>query len=113
MIKTVCHTLSLSFAVLAAVAVSNAADRTSSSPAGPPVIDAERAPCGIQAEIDRGWEIQQELLEARLAGRATEEDLVKGAIIVPPFPEFAPYRSDIPMAKASRRTARNTKIVGR
>ena len=113
MIKSVCHTLSLSFAVLAAAAVSNAADRTSPSSLGPPAIDAERAPCGVQAEIDRGWETQQELLEARLAARATEGDLVKGAIVVPPFPEFAPYRSDIPVIKATRRTAKNTKTADR
>lgn len=100
MIKPAFKTRSLSFVVLAA-AVSTASTQS-------PLLhfsgmNSDKVSMrASQSEIDRGWERQQRLLDARLAARAAEGAFVPGAIIVPPFPSFAPYRTDLPKANARR-----------
>ncbi len=103
MIKPVFKTLSLSFAALAAAAMSAAPEQNPSRHLSATSADPVRFDCATLVEIERGWEHQQQLLEARLAGKASESVKVPGAIISPPFPTFAPYRTDVPSATSARR----------
>lgn len=82
MTKPVFKTLSLS--VMAFVLA------TTPAPAEP-----DQVACSTRHAIDLGWEYQQGLLEGRLDARAAASIEVKGAIISPPFPTYAPYRQDV------------------
>lgn len=120
MIKPVLKTMSFAFVVVfASAAMSRASDQNPSGPLADLSIGDEHLACSARADVDRGWEQQQELLEARLAARGADGILVPGAIISPPFPEFPAYRVDVPSSTLARRgsksakTARATKEAGR
>jgi hypothetical protein len=113
MIKTVLKTLSLSLVALGLAATSSAREQNRalllmSMPPAESMVG-----CSPQAEIDRGWEFQQELLEARLAAKGPEAVNVPGAIIEPPFPSFAPYRTDLPSSIEALENARPSASTSR
>ena len=59
-----------------------------------------------RTEVERGWERQQRKLAERLAARAPEGVEVPGTIILPPFPSFAPYRTDVPPSVIAKKTVK-------
>ena len=103
MIKPAFKTLSLSFAALAAAAMSAASEQNTLRRLSATSAEPVRFECATQVEIERGWEHQQQLLEARLAAKASESVKVPGAIISPLFPSFAPYRTDVPSVTSARK----------
>lgn len=93
MINRTLKTLSLSFLALALAAAASAKEQKSVLEMTTGAVAADRMACSTQQAIDRGWEYQRGLLEGRLEAKASEVLEVKGAIISPPFPGFAPQRS--------------------
>jgi len=105
MIKSIFRTLSLSFVTLAAFSAPASAGQSALLNLGAmPVGDKAAGPCAANAEVDRGWEAQQRLIDRRLAARVAEGLAFPGAIVVPPFESFAPYRKDVP--EAARKPAK-------
>ena len=112
MIKSILKTLSFSFVTFAAAAILSASEQGTAADRATASADSARVGCSTQADINQGWEEQQALLEKRLAEKEAEGLAVPGAIIVPPFETFAPYRTDVPAAvnaakavKSARRPA--------
>ncbi len=95
MIKPVLKTVSLSFLVFGVAAFAPAAERAEAS------FDSARFGCSSAAEIERGWEAQQQLVEERLAARGALAVEIPGTIISPPLPGFVPTGSVAKIAKAS------------
>ena len=112
MIKPFLKTLSLAFVTFAA-ATSFGLEQKPGPHRAAMSIESVRFACSTQADIERGWENQQALLEARLAAKASEALRVPGAIISPPFPNFAKYRTDVPSLTTSRRNAKPANSTGR
>ena len=83
MIKPVLKTLSLSFAVFAAASVS-ADEQNPTMHLASLSVESVREVCKPQELIDRGWDQQIELLEARLEMKDAPLT-VPGAIIASPF----------------------------
>lgn len=104
--KSVLKTLSLTFVALAAAAAARASEQNPLLPPDRTPAEWIRATHPSQSEIDRGWERQHRLIEARLAARVTGGLSVPGAIILPPFPGFARYRIDPQAAATLRKTAK-------
>ena len=103
MIKSALKAFSLSFLAVSAAAVS----ATEQVPSAHPAVRAmESASAGrfSSAEIARGWEAQQRLLDARLAARGTQRVEIPGTILSPPLPDFDLNRAD--GATATSRSAR-------
>ncbi|MEO8360102.1 MAG: hypothetical protein ABI672_08740 [Vicinamibacteria bacterium] len=108
MLKPIVKTLSFSaFALLVATSAS-ALDQSAAPRFASMAIEASMATCSSQADIERGWEYQQELLEARLAAKGQPEVTVPGTIITSPFETFVPYR-----AEASSNSASKTQVIER
>jgi hypothetical protein len=103
MIKSVFKTLSLSFITLAATAATTSAGQGAILGLGAVPKDSTHVACATRADVDRGWEDQQRLVEKRLAEKAAEGLAFPGAIVVPPFESFAPYRKDVPKVAAARK----------
>lgn len=113
MTKSVLTTLSLSFFTLAAATASPATAQGVPMGFASAPMESPRPGCSTQAEIDLGWEYQHQVFESRLAARSAEGLKVPGAIIVPPFPSFAPYRAEVPSAVVAGRSARPSSRVSR
>ncbi len=113
MTKTVLTTLSLSFLTLAAAAPSPASEQSGARHFTSTPIESARVDCSAQAEIDLGWEYQQQLIAAGLAARSSEALSVPGAIISPPFPSFAPYRAEVPSARVVGKTSKPSRGASR
>ncbi len=113
MTRSVLTTLSLSFFTLAAAAPSPAFQQGDPRHSASAAVESTVSGCSTQAEIDLGWEYQQKLIEARLAARSSEGLSVPGALIVPPFPAFAPYRPDVPSASVAGETAKPSSRASR
>jgi hypothetical protein len=107
MIKPVFKTLSLSVVVLSAVAYAGSGQTRLLHVSAMPKTSMSEVRVS-KSEIDLGWELQQKRLDARLAAKAALGELVPGAIIVPPFPSFAPYRTDVPETSGKVRANRNS-----
>ena len=101
--KPVFKTLLLSLAVVLSATIAPAHEQVSALHLSALPANSARFACATQEEIERGWEHQQQLLDARLAAKEPQGVRVPGAIISPPFPDFAPYRSDAPIARATRK----------
>ncbi len=97
MIKPFFKTLPLSVLAFALAATSPADELSRLNAASAPK-DPDQVACSTREAIDRGWEYQRGLLEGRLEAKAPASLEVKGAIISPPFPSYAPYRKDVPSA---------------
>lgn len=116
MIKPIVKTLSLSFVMLAGASIAPAAEQIPVLNLASVSVDALRVGCSSSAEIERGWEAQQQLLQERLAAKAAEAIQIPGAIISSPLTEFMPaalasaptpdHKSSRAEATASRRAAR-------
>lgn len=92
MTKLAFKTLTFSAVVFVLAASSRANEKT------PAAVDPDAsAVCPARQAIDRGWELQRELIEARLEARAPGGLEVKGAILSSPFPSFPKYRADLPV----------------
>ena len=65
--------------------------------------DAAPKACAAPADIERGWEQQIELIEARVAAKAQDTANLAGAVVTPPFQKFAPYRTDVPVTRSARK----------
>lgn len=121
MIKTVVKTLSLSFGLVAVAmaALASASDspargkEAASAATALSTDDLGRVGCSVRPDVDRGWEYQQELIDARMAARQAEGLSVPGAIISPLFTDFAPPRTDVSAAKAEPKTPKAVKGVRR
>jgi hypothetical protein len=107
MIKPVFKTLSLSVVVLSAVAYAGSGQSRLLTASTMPKTSMNEVRVS-KSEIDLGWELQQRRLDARLAAKAASGALVPGAIIVPPFPAFAPYRTDVPETTGKLKANRNS-----
>ena len=110
MMKHASPTLAFSLVFFAGAASAHA-----SSGAVTSVTPSTEVACSTRQDVDRGWEFQMELLEARLAAKGSQSLEVKGAIIRAPFPDFAPYRKDVPAPLASSArsgAARTSEPVG-
>ena len=106
MIKSIFRTLSLSFVTLVAFSAPASAGQGALLNLGAASGDKSSVPCATNADVDRGWEAQQRLIERRLAEKAAEGIAFPGAILVAPFPSFAPYRKDVPeVARKVTKTA--------
>lgn len=90
MIQSALKTLSLSLGAVAMAASASAHYGSSTLDPARVAPLAAQAGCSPQQVIDRGWELQRELLEARLAAKGPESVEVPGTIIAPPFPGFGP-----------------------
>ena len=113
MTKSVLTTLSLSFFTLAAAVPSPAFAQSGPMHLASAPIEPTRPGCSMQAEIDLGWERLQQVIEARMAARSSEVLRVPGAIISPPFPAFAPYRTDVPSASVAGKTPKPSNRAAR
>ncbi len=96
MINKMLKTLSFSFVTLVSAAMVSASDQAPAVDRGAAASDSARVGCATPSEIDLGWEEQIQLVEKRQAERDAEGLAVPGAIIIPPFEVFAPYRNDVP-----------------
>lgn len=94
MTKPVLTTLSLSFLMLRASAVASATEQAPLLHLASSPIENGRFGCSSQAEIERGWEAQQQLLDERLAARAATGVLIPGTILSPPLPDFNGSRAE-------------------
>lgn len=103
MIKPIVKTLSLSFVMLAGAAIASASEQIPLLNLSSVPVDALLVGCSSSAEIERGWEAQQQLLQERLAAKAAEAVQVPGTIISTPLTEF------MPQAKASTATTTEDK----
>ncbi len=108
MIKSIFKTLSLSFITLAATAATTSAGQGAILGLGAMPKDTTHVARAAKAEIDRGWEDQQRQVEKRQAEKAAEGLAFPGAIVVPPFESFAPYRTDVPAVAVARKTQKIT-----
>jgi|CXWL01.1.fsa_nt_gi hypothetical protein len=90
MIKPIVKTLSLSFVMLAGAAIASASEQSPLMNLAAVPVDALRVGCSSTAEIERGWEAQQQLLQERVAAKAAETVHVPGTIISTPLTEFMP-----------------------
>ena len=90
MIKPIVKTLSLSFVMLAGAAIAPATEQIPLLNLASVPADTLRVGCSTTAEIERGWEAQQQLLQERLAAKAAETVQVPGTIISTPLTEFMP-----------------------
>ena len=90
MIKPIVKTLSLSFVMLAGAAIASATEQIPLLNLAAVPAETLRVGCSSTAEIERGWEAQQQLLQERLAAKAAETVQVPGAIISTPLTEFMP-----------------------
>ncbi len=113
MIKSAFQFLSFSALVLAGAAASSAAAQAAPLPVSMKSLPGGEVVCRAPQDVERGWESQLELLEARLAARAPEGIEVKGAIITAPFPTFPAYRRDLPSQLADRVTSAPTEAPRR
>ncbi len=93
MSNSVLKTVSLTLAVLSVASLSGASERKVLVPGA----DASVASARLPLEIEIGWQ----RIESSLAARSAAEAPVPGAIILPPFENFAPYRADLPPAVAA------------
>jgi hypothetical protein len=107
MIKPVFKTLSLSVVVLSAVAYAGSGQTRLLHVSAMPKTSMSEVRIS-KSDIDLGWELQQKRLDARLAAKAASGELVPGAIIVPPFPTFAPYRTDVPESSGKLKANRTS-----
>lgn len=94
MIKPIVKTVSVSAFALMIVTSASALGQNATPRLASMSVESSIATCSSQADIERGWEYQQELLEARLAARGHPDVAVPGAIITSPFGSFPPYRSE-------------------
>ena len=108
MTKPVLKTLSLSFTVLATAAMASAAEQKPRTQLASMALDSVTVACATQADVDRGWDYQVELLEARLAAKNQVAAELPGTVVTPPFEKLAPYRADLPTAVAARQIQRTT-----
>ena len=106
MIKPVLKTLSLSFTVLATASMASAAEQNPRAQLASMALDSVTVACATQADVDRGWDYQVELLEARLAAKSQVAAELPGTVVTPPFEKLAPYRADLPAEVAARQTQR-------
>lgn len=90
MIKPIVKTLSLSFVMLAGAAHASASEQIPLLNLASIPAETLRVGCASNAEIERGWEAQQQLLQERLAAKAAETIQVPGTIISTPLTEFMP-----------------------
>ena len=110
MIKSIFRTLSLSFVTLAAFSAPASAGQGALLSLGAASGD-KNIPCAANADVDRGWEAQQRLVDRRLAEKVAEGLAFPGAIVVPPFESFAPYRKDVPVV-SRKATKTSSRTVG-
>ncbi len=114
MTKPVLKTLSLAFVAFGAVSASAAEQGQMLHLA--PLANVANAPvalsasCTAQAEIERGWEAQQRLLDERLAAKGAAAQ-IPGTIISPPLPDFGATRTDA-TANATRPASRSKAVSG-
>lgn len=90
MILPILKTLSLSFVTLAAVAPPPASGEKPTLHLSKEPIEAVRH--ATPSDDDRGWEYRLDLIEARPEANVIDPLSLRGAIIVPPFRAFVPYR---------------------
>ena len=90
MIKPIVKTLSLSFVMLAGAAIASANEQIPLLNLASVPAETLRVVCSSTAEIERGWEAQQQLLQERIAAKAAETVQVPGTIISTPLTEFMP-----------------------
>lgn len=90
MIKPIVKTLSLSFVMFASAAIASASEQIPLLNLASVPVDTLTVGCSSSAEIERGWEAQQQLLQERLAARAAETVQPPGTIISSPLTEFMP-----------------------
>ena len=85
-------TLSLAFVVFTAVAASPASGEKLALHVSKEPMEAPFRPCSAESSADPGLESRQLLIEESPTVRAMDPLNLRGAIILPPFPDFVPYR---------------------
>lgn len=109
MTKLVQKSLSFSIAALVAAASASALEHNPAAQVASMSIEAMSSVCATQADVERGWEYQYALLEARLEAKGAQNAALPGTIVTSPFEDVVPYRSD----GTARNARKNVKTSGR